>query len=557
MIIASFAEIFTLSSFIPFLNSLINQKQTFAGNSYLLNFFPSINTNNSLQIFAILFGLAASLSAALRLFNLWLNCRISAHISSDLSVSVFNKTLHQPYSYHLSTNTSELISATTLQVDCVGNLIFQFLKLLTALMLSIGVLIALLSFDLLASLISVAVFGGSYLLTAYAVKYKILYNGKIRLNSSKQQIKSLQEGLGAIRDLILDKNQHVYVNTFSKSDLSMRVASSNSIFLSSFPRFAVEALALVGISIVVLLFSLGTNDNTKIIPLVGILALGSQRLLPTLHQIYMAWAKIRNNLPGLFSVLSILENKIEEPTFTSLTSNSNQNFNSLSFKNVHFTYPNTESFVFKDLNFEIYAGDKIGIVGKTGSGKSTLVDLILGLLNPAIGSVSLNSQLLSNSIVKSSWHNLISHVPQSVYLTDASITQNIAFGIPYSSIDLNRVKEAAYMASINSFIESLPDGYEHFVGERGVRLSGGQRQRLGIARSLYRDSKVLLFDEATSALDVITEEKVIKSIEENNPHMTIIMVAHRLSTLKNCTRILYVKDESVVETTYSEISNLT
>lgn len=313
-------------------------------------------------------------------------------------------------------------------------------------------------------------------------------------------------------------------------------------FLSAFPRYALEALGLVGIAFLGGLLVLQNGSGVAVIPLLGALALGAQRLLPAMQQVYRFWAALKGFNADLKGVLDMLNQPlpfevcIREPWPFS---------ESIILDSVRYRYGLDQQEVLKGINLEIRHGERIGLIGGTGSGKSTTVDLLMGLLKPTSGQLIVDGNNLhcpSRPELLVAWRAAIAHVPQSIYLADNSIMENIAFGVPKEQIDFSRVRKAADHAQLTSFINSCPEGFNTFVGERGVRLSGGQRQRIGIARALYKHARIIVFDEATSALDTSTEEAVIEALEGLSRELTVVMIAHRLSTLKSCDRIFRLEN---------------
>ena len=303
---------------------------------------------------------------------------------------------------------------------------------------------------------------------------------------------------------------------------------------------------MVAIALLGGLLVLQRSSSAAVIPLLGALALGAQRLLPALQQIYSSWASLKSYNAAIKAVLDMLNQPLPPQVGVAEPLPFREG---LRMEGVYFRYGPEQPEVLQGLDLEIRSGERIGLIGTTGSGKSTTVDLLMGLLVPTSGNVLVDGADLHDLEIPEllvAWRASIAHVPQSIYLTDSSIAENIAFGVPRQQIDLARVKDAAAQAQIASFIESIPEGYSSFVGERGIRLSGGQRQRIGIARALYKQARVLVFDEATSALDTVTEEAVMTAINGHTQSLTLIMIAHRLSTIQRCDRVIQISQGSVV-----------
>ena len=497
---------------------------------------------------AALFAIAVVLSSLVRLANLRINGQLAASIGSELSCEAYRRTLYRPYCVHLERNSSTVITAVTSY--SAGSVIAfsALLDLVAAMVVSVGLYVGLLLMDWSIALISAGVFGAVYVFLGITARRELLQNSSRIAVAAQRQVKVLQEGLGAIRDVLMDRCQPTYLGIYRAVDHPMRQLQVKNEFLGLFPRYAVEAVGMVLIAVLGALLVLQRGSGTMVIPLLGGLALGAQRLLPPLQQIYFCWAQLNRRNADLAGLLSMLEQEI--PVEVLITQPWQFN-HSICLEDVSFSYGLDRPQVLHGLDLKIDRGTRIGIVGSTGSGKSTLVDIMMGLLIPSKGKLLVDGfnifdQEHPDWLPK--WQLAIAHVPQNIYLADGSIAENIAFGIPKSDIDFQRVRSAAEQAQIANFIESSPDGYATFVGERGIRLSGGQRQRIGIARALYKQAQILVFDEATSALDGVTEAALIQSINELSPQLTIIMIAHRLSTLQNCDRIIEIKNRAVVET---------
>jgi ATP-binding cassette subfamily B protein len=365
----------------------------------------------------------------------------------------------------------------------------------------------------------------------------------------------MQEGLGGIRDVLLNSLHEVYCNIYRKADINLRRAQARTIFISQSPRYLMEALGML--LIVALAFFLADKPSgvSEAIPKLGALALGAQRLLPALQNIYWAITTIKSSESSLIDVLNLLDQPL--PEFAKDEDGENIIFlNQIVLENVSFRYASDSPWILQGVNLKINKGDNIGFIGLTGSGKSTLIDLIMGLLEPTSGTISVDGVKLSARNYRS-WQKNITHVPQSIFLADSSVKMNIAFGIPAQEIEDQRLEAASEQAQISEAIKSWPDGYETYVGERGVKLSGGQRQRIGIARALYKRADIIVFDEATSALDTETENEVMNAIYDFSGKLTMLIIAHRLTTLKNCNLIVELSEGKILRVgTYEEVIQL-
>jgi len=494
------------------------------------------------------FAAAAVLAAQIRIANLWLNGRLAAAVGSDLSCEAYRRTLYQPYGVHVQRNSAAVITGTTTQIARTVGALTALLQLVTAAVVATGLLAGLLLIDWAVALGAVALFGSVYGLLAITSRKELHRNGQRIAAAAKQQIKALQEGLGAIRDVLLDGNQAIYVAIYRQADRPQRQLQAKNQFLEAVPRYAVEALGMVAIALLGGLLVQQQASGGAVIPLLGALALGAQRLLPALQQVYSGWSSLKGFNADLAAVLAMLNQPLPPLVHVAEPLPLREG---IRLAGVHFRYGTEQQEVLRGLELEILRGERIGLIGSTGSGKSTTVDLLMGLLAPSAGRVMVDGMDLHDPEHPerlAAWRAAIAHVPQSIYLADSSIAENIAFGVPRDQIDLARVKQAAAKAQIASFIENSPENYGSFVGERGIRLSGGQRQRIGIARALYKQARVLVLDEATSALDTVTEEMVMAAIEGLSKELTIVMIAHRLSTVQRCDRLIYLEAGKVART---------
>jgi len=394
------------------------------------------------------------------------------------------------------------------------------------------------------------IFSISYFLMSYTTKSILKKNSKIISHQSNQMIKVIQEGLGGIRDVLINGHQTFYSESYRAADSKFRNAGAINKFIISSPRFIMETIGMLVISILAYLITKSNDGIMNAVPVLGAMAIGAQKLLPALQQVYSSVTNMKSAKSSFLDVIDLLnqeikseENGIKKIEFRKY----------IEIKNVSFQYPSAKQEILKNLNLEIFKGDKVGIVGSTGSGKTTLLDIIMGLLIPSFGDIFIDGfKLTSNNRVN--WQKNLSHVPQEVYLSDVSIAENIALGFKKNEIDLKQIMKVCEAAGVNSFISDLPNSYETLVGEKGVKLSGGQKQRIGIARALYRKSDILLLDEATSALDVRTEKDVMEKIQNLDKNLTIIMIAHRISTLRNCDYILEVNQGKIHKRLYDEIA---
>ena len=542
MIVASFAEIISIGAVIPFLAVLTAPERIFQLPIVqpVITFLGLTSSSQLLLPLTITFGLAAIFSGSIRLFLLWSSTRLSYATGADLSISIYRRTLYQPYSVHVARNSSEIISGITNKTGVVIASLTNGLNFISSAIILLAILITLISVD---PVIALAAFGGFGLLYGLIIKVtrkNLLANSQRISLEQTRVIKSLQEGLGGIRDVLIDGSQAIYCQIYRNSDLPMRRAQGNNLFVSSSPRYALEALGMMLIAVLAYVLARQPDGIARAIPVLGALALGAQRMLPILQQAYGSWSSIQGYRASLKDALELLDQPL--PDYVDKAPAKPLPFREqILLRSLSFRYTSQTPWVLKNLNLSIVKGSRIGFIGMTGSGKSTLLDIVMGLLSPTDGTLKVDGQLIDAGNNRA-WQAHIAHVPQAIYLADSTIEENIAFGIPKEKIDHNRVKQAAQQAQIADIIETWPKKYQTYVGERGIRLSGGQRQRIGIARALYKQADIIIFDEATSALDNETEQAVMQSIESLGNDLTVLIIAHRLTTLKNCTQIVELAD---------------
>lgn len=557
MVLSAFAEIISIGLIIPFL-SAITAPSEILDNSLLQPFlsFFSISSNDSLIFFlTVIFCVAAILSAGLRLLTLWLQTRFCYSIGANLSSQIYKNSLYQSYSAHISRNSSEFISTIISKTSASTSFaILPTLNILSSSLVLFAVTATLIFIQPIVALSAFAIFGSLYGLVVLLTKRK-LNNDSERISYEQDQvIKILQEGFGSIRDILVSNTQEVYLRTYSLSFHALQKAWSNVEIIKGSPRYIIEAFGVIAIALLALFFSSEPDGVVGALPILGAMALGAQRMLPILQLIYSSFSSLRAGFASLSDVLALLD----EPTNETLIKASSEKISlvkKIKIEDLKFQYLPDGPNILNGINLEIQKGAIIGVIGATGSGKSTLIDILMGLLHPTSGNLKVDNTIITETN-KFGWQAKLAHVPQSIFLSDASIAENIALGIPKSDIDNDLVQESAKQAQIHESILSWNEGYSTVVGERGVRISGGQRQRIGIARALYKKASVIIFDEATSALDSETERSVMQSIVGLNKEITIIIVAHRLTTLQDCSNIIELCDGKILrQGVYNEIIN--
>lgn len=554
MVVSSFAEVLSIGAVFPFLGVLTSPQYVFE-HPLAKPFLTLFNISSAEQLLlpiTILFVVGVLVASGMRMCLLWATTRLSFAMGADLSLDIYRRTLYQPYAVHLSRNSSEIIDGISVKVsNIIYGVILPSITLVSSVLLIGSILIALYLMSPVIALVAFGGFGSIYAVIISLTKRKILRDGQKVASESSRLIQNLQEGLGGIRDVLLDSSQEVYTQTYRATDQVLRRAQASSLFISQSPRFGMEALGMVLIAVLAYGMSKQPSGVSSAIPLLGAFALGAQRLLPILQQAFYGWTNIRGMQPTLKSVLVLLDQPLPKSLDTPTQLIPFEK--SIRFNDVSFRYATSENAVLNQFNLEIPKGSQVGFIGETGSGKSTLLDILMGLLDPTEGYLEVDGLRIS-PLNKQGWQQRIAHVPQAIFLSDSSIAENIAFGVEPHDIDLARVRQSAMQAQIAETIESLPRQYQTHVGERGVRLSGGQRQRIGIARALYKEADVIVLDEATSALDNETEEALMGAIRGLSKRITVLMIAHRLTTLRDCDMIVELGSGGVLRVgSYQEL----
>ena len=546
MVLGAVAELATIGAALPFLAILSDPQgasriPVIAAVFGLLGWTPG----SDLILPATLLLIGAAIAAATtRLWLTWTTNAFVFNFGHDLSVAMFSKVLRQTYLYHVERNTSEVIAGVEKVQQVLFSVLLPVMQSAVAAFISIFIILMLVVIDPILAVIAAATIGLLYVGLSLSFRRILRRNSKVLGEAHTLRIKQVQEGLGGIRDILLDRSQPVFEKAFRDIDDRLRRAQMVNTFLAGAPRMVIEAGAIILIALLALYMSRQPGGLVAAIPVLGGLAIGAQRLLPLIQMVYNAWSRTAGSLQLLHDIADL----IGIPTTTSpAVPRGSASFRSdISFEDVSIQFPGGRRPALDKVGFTIAKGERIGLVGETGSGKSTLLDLLMGLLEPTSGVIRVDGEPLDEERCVR-WQAQIAHVPQSIYLADSTIAENIAFGSPPEEIDQKAVREAAERAQIADFITGLPDGYATRIGERGVRLSGGQRQRLGIARALYKKASVLILDEATSALDEATEKKVVDALRELGPDLTLIIVAHRLSTLQGCDRVIELNNGEVVQ----------
>lgn len=476
-------------------------------------------------------------------FLAWRQMRFVYGLQAELSRRLFFGYLQQPYLFHIQRNSAQLINNTLTEVNILAqNGVLQALILATELFVVLGIFALLMYVEPLGSLVTILVLVATGWLFYQATRQRMRHWGEVRQYEEGMRVQHLQQGLGAVKDVKLSGREAEFVSVYRTHTESSAAVGQRQQTLQQLPRLMLELLAVIALTVLVSVMIARDRPLDLLLPTLGVFAAAAFRLLPSTNRIMNAIQIVRFTLPTvdkLYAEFRSVENVAPSVAVTDLKFEQ-----SLTLENVFFAYPGADSESLNGVSLSIRRGETIGFIGGSGAGKTTLVDVILGLLRPSRGSVNADGADIQCNL--RGWQNRIGYVPQSVYLTDDSLRRNIAFGIPSSEIDDASIWRAARIAQIDGFIRELPEGLDTRVGERGVRLSGGQLQRIGIARALYHNPEVLVLDEATSSLDMQTERSVMESVRALHGKKTIVIVAHRLSTVEHCDRLYALEGGRIV-----------
>lgn len=540
MLVAALTELITIGAVLPFLALLADPAHSadIPGFGLLVALAGSASPSDLLFLAgALLCG--ASIAAGLaRLTVLRATNRLAFALGHDLGVAIFSRTLRQPYSVYVGRNPSEVFAG----VDKVQTLIFSMLlPLMQGMVAGVTALAILIVLTAVAPAITLASAGAVvliYVAVSLATGRRLKSNSAAIASAATARMKALQEGFGGLRDIILGQTHDAFEDGFNALDRGYRQAQAENQFINAAPRVVLETSAIVLAGLLALYMSRGAGGLAAAIPVLGALALGTQRLLPLLNACYVGWSQVGGNSHLLRDILGLLQ--IPVVGGSGAAASPAAFTRAITFDGVSLHHPGRDP-ALRDVSLEIPRGARLGIVGPTGSGKSSLLDLLMGLIDPTAGEIRIDGRPLDDSI-RAGWQSAIAHVPQSIYVADLSIAANIAFGRHRHEIDMGRVKDAARAARLDAFVESLPEGYATLVGERGVRLSGGQRQRIAIARAFYKRAGILILDEPTSQLDADAEQAIVATLAAMAPDVTIVMVAHHEPALWGCDLILRLGD---------------
>lgn len=546
-VVSAFTEVIGLGAIFPFFAILVSPDKIIKMHEFqvIMGFFDLRTSDELLALLTVVLIVAMLIASAIRLLLIWVSATLSFSAAGDLSVEIYNRTLYQPYAVQISRNSSEIIAAIGSKVGSAMQFLHQAVCLVSSSLILVVLTSTLMYISSKIILLVSLFFGGVYFIISKLSRDSLAKNGEILNKGAPKIVKSLQEGLGGVRDILLDGSQKYYSELYEKTNNEIRRAQSTIAFINMAPRYLIEGLGFSLLALVAYWMTRNQPERELVLPILGAFALGAQRILPALQVIFGAWTAMIASSLAVEDILKLLNQTLPIKNHINVANPINFSSN-IKLESVYFSYNEGDPPVLQNINLEIQKGERIGIVGVTGSGKSTLLDILMGLLEPTSGRLMVDGKEITPSLMPH-WRKNIAHVPQGIYLADATIAENIALGVPIDKIDMIKIKNVAERAYISEVIELRNGGYSSQVGERGVNLSGGQRQRLAIARALYKGASVLMLDEATSALDTSAELRVMTSIKKLDRDLTVIIVAHREASIKDCDRILKIENGKLIQ----------
>jgi len=558
VIVMSVFEILGVASIIPFM-ALVGDTNQLEQNTFIAEIYKLSGITSESQ-FVFLIGLCVLgllfISMIISIFTTWGLSMFANKIGTEIADRLYTYYLQKDWLFHASGSSAQLtkkIATETMRVT--GAVLVPLMQMNSKVVLSFLMSLSIFFYDPKVALIGLSIFAISYFFLFKGVRNRLNKNGIAISEVNEERYRLMNEGFGGIKDLLLLGRDSDFINRFNKSGKTLAYSQGTNAALAQAPRYFVELLAFGSMIVLILYLIASHNGNLgMILPILSVYAIGTIKLLPAFQQIYSSIAIIKANIPAFESIQKDLYDSLHiESKSLKLEQNYLNPKHSISIENITFTYPNKEEPALNKLNMLIPSNSVIGIVGPSGSGKSTLIDILLCLIKPDNGHLKIDDEII-NYKNRRSWQNTIGFVAQTIFLSEGTIAENVAFGIPENQINISQVQKVLELAHLKDFISTLDQGIHTKVGERGVQLSGGQRQRIGIARALYHNAEVLVFDEATSSLDGITEKMIMEAIHNFSGKKSIILIAHRLKTVKKCDKIFFINKGKVADQgTYQEL----
>jgi ABC-type multidrug transport system fused ATPase/permease subunit len=551
MLIGVLFETFSIGLVIPAL-AMLTQQGSASGMGFLPSYVPhapEVMQMQQMVQWGVLALTVVYIAKALFLSGLvWWQTRFAFLVQTRVSRQLLAAYLSKPYIFHLQNNSAQMIFNATMGVNLFAGSILHGLALITEIAVVSAITILLLCVEPFGTLVVVGSLGGiAGLLHQTTGQRNVRWGERYQFHEG-MRIQHIQQGLGGVKDIILSGRASSFLARYSAHNLGAAKMARNQNVVQQMPRLVLEALAVVALSVLVLMMLAQGKPLSSIVPTIGLFATAAFRLMPSANRILLALQTIKYEKSAVETLRREIQGAAVNALSESMGSEVDRNVpplrHSIAIEDLSFSYPDSEAAALAHIDLAIPKGTTVGFVGSSGSGKSTLLDVLLGLHKPNAGRVLLDGEDIQKNL--SAWQRQIGYVPQTIYLTDESLRENVAFGVAVENIDDRAVQRALAAAQLAEFVSSLPAGLDTLVGERGVRLSGGQRQRIGIARALYNDAQILVLDEATSALDTDTEAEVMQAIQALHGQKTILMVAHRLSTVQQCDYIYRLEMGRVV-----------
>ena len=534
-------ETFSISLIIPLLNNILNNDNTlFIKIIGKISFSKFINNENIFFFLIIFFFFIFLFKSIFLIYYTLFKNKFIYSIRSSLSNRMFSNILKADYSYHVQNNSSKIINALTREVEEMVSLIDSGITFFTELLIVIGLFMLIIFYEPINLLAIIFLF--IIALTIYQVtKKKVSIWGSFRQQHEANRILHVNQSIDGIKEIKISNLEDIFLSRFEYHNFESAKIGRNMNSLTQIPRILLEFFGLIAIFLIIIFYNLTGKNTTEVIAVLGILVVTSFKILPSMNRTLGTIQQLRFARPTVELIYYFIKDKIFNAIANNYPQSKEINFNSINFNKLSFSYIDNKSRsikIFEDITFSINKGEFIGIVGKTGVGKTTLLNIILGLLKPTQGNILVNGNDVSSDI--KSWQSIIGYVPQNIFLLDDTIKNNIV--LDTASFNLENFNKAIIDSELFDFINQLPLKFDTNIGERGIKISGGQKQRIGLARILYKNPSLIVLDEATSSLDILTEEKIIKTINSLVPSKTIIAVSHRLSTLENCNKIFSLEN---------------
>jgi ATP-binding cassette, subfamily B, bacterial PglK len=546
IIFSAIFEVLSIGLTLPYITFLVDPEKFVTNYSFFFSFLPimDINNNNLILILTLAFVTVILLSTFVRVLLIKFQSEFAYSLGAYLCEKLFNSFILMSYSDFVNTRSSDITSVIMIKANrVVVNILLPIISIISSIFIILMVLLFFVYFLSIKIFIVLSVLVAVYMFFILVSRIQLRKFGIIINNDSEKLHSILNNAYGGFREILLDNYQAKSEDTFIRSSERYNTAQAKVHIISSIPRYFVEAIFILSTITIAYFWIESGYPADELISLMAILIVGVQRLMPLMQQVYSGLSVIRSGLPALEDVTYwLMKAKINTKILKvekKVTFKKN-----IILENISFKHNSKNNYIFKDISMEIKINERIGIIGETGEGKSTFVDLIMGLLFSSKGTIKIDDTLLLPNNA-ASWYDQISHVPQSIFLIDGNILENIAFGEDYAHIDFEKVDKCIKIAMLENFIINQPDGIYSKLGERGIKISGGQRQRIGIARALYKNASLLVFDEATSALDYETEKQIMSNIERSCSNLTMLIITHREEILEYCTKVYEVKNTSV------------